>query len=144
MKHTQPQLRAMIAPTCKIYPSMDDLSLNMSEDGCLSTVVAWFKATWPEYSNLIYHIPNEGKHQTQKKFNMGVLPGAPDLVLALPRGGYGCYAFDAKRDKKYQHSFNQVNVINEMSKYNFAGYWFGVTAGKQSLIDYMNLPIAKF
>lgn len=139
----QSEIKKLISSKCHIYRSQDGLSKSMSEDGCLASVVAWFKLKWPQHSNLIYHIPNEGKHQSQKRENMGVLYGAPDLVIAIPRGGYGAYMFDAKKDTGYSISENQVKVINDMAEFNFAGYWHGVSAGKQSIIDYMSMEIIK-
>ena len=124
-----------------MYESQDDTSTGMSEDGILASVVNWFKVQYPEHARRIYHIKNEGmaKHAgyRAKTSNMGVLKGAPDLVIQLPVGQYSAFTFDAKKDKKYSHEYNQVMVINDLAEHCFAGYFMGVNAGKRAIKDYM-------
>jgi len=49
--------------------------------------VRWFKTQYPQFSKLIYSIPNEGKckpHIGQIRKDMGKLAGIPDICIAVP------------------------------------------------------------
>jgi hypothetical protein len=64
----------------------------LNEQNTQRLVVAWFRDRYPEYKRLFFHIPNGGKRNavTAKQLHdAGVVAGVPDLMLALPRHGFG-------------------------------------------------------
>jgi hypothetical protein len=51
--------------------------------------VAWFRATYPHLAQLLFAIPNGGKRNPATAALLkaeGVVPGIPDLFLAVPVG----------------------------------------------------------
>lgn len=62
-----------------------------SESHQQAACVAWFRAQYPEYSLLLYAVPNGGKRSGREAAQFvreGVLSGVPDLVLAVPKNEY--------------------------------------------------------
>lgn len=84
-----------------------------SESQQQAECVAWFRAQYPEYSLLLYAVPNGG-HRSKKTASImkheGQLSGVPDLVLAVPANGYhGLYIEQKKRGNKPTE--NQLHVM---------------------------------
>lgn len=53
--------------------------------------VLWFRRQYPQYANLLYSIPNEGKRTPRNGARMkamGRVSGIPDLMLAIARKGH--------------------------------------------------------
>lgn len=70
------------------------------EGGLQISCVKWFRMQYPAFSTLLFHPKNEadGAHGKKIAINAaaGVVPGVPDLILALPaehpaRNYYPCY-----------------------------------------------------
>lgn len=61
------------------------------EDDLQMACVEWARKEYPHYRKLLHHSPNGGNRNGREgaKFKaMGVVPGWPDLQLAVARGGY--------------------------------------------------------
>ena len=57
------------------------------QSGC----VLWFRHAFPKYKDLLFAIPNGGKRHIGVAVKMkreGVVPGVPDLMVAVPSRGY--------------------------------------------------------
>lgn len=85
----------------------------MNEHNQQRLLVAWFRATYPQYESVFFAIPNGGKRDpvTAKRLKEErVLPGVPDLMLAVPRGKYHGLFMELKtltgRTKKSQERIN--------------------------------------
>lgn len=118
-----------------------------SEDADLISFVSWFKFNWPEYADLILHIPNEsmkpvaGLVMDKKK---GVLDGAPDILIMLNP----VIAMEAKRkdaSKSLQsakariHFDRQMKVLAGFAANSYqCAVCFGLDAMKQFILDCMN------
>jgi hypothetical protein len=62
--------------------------------------VSWFKARYPEASRVFMAIPNGSARNPWTAKNLrdeGVLSGAPDLILLVPRHGYACLCIEMKK-----------------------------------------------
>lgn len=71
----------------------------MDEHNHQRLIVAWFRSRYPDLDRLFFAIPNGGKRDpvTAKRLkDEGVLPGVPDLLLAVPAGGYAGLFLEAK------------------------------------------------
>lgn len=58
------------------------------EGGLQIQCVSWFKSQFPAFAKLLFHAKNEAGGHNPKKVAIdaaaGVVPGVPDLILALP------------------------------------------------------------
>ena len=57
------------------------------EGGLQIQCVTWFRAQYPAFARLLYHAKNEAGHSSKAvaiQAAAGVVPGVPDLILALP------------------------------------------------------------
>ena len=101
-----------------------------SESRIQSQCFTWFWNKYPQYRGLLFHIPNGGKRtkvEAARLKAMGVVPGVPDLFLAI--AGYGYYGLfiEVKKpgqipgpDKKPDtHDLRQMKV---MTKFIYWGY----------------------
>lgn len=118
-----------------------------SEDADLISLVSWFKFNWPEYADLILHIPNEsmkpvaGLVMDKKK---GVIDGAPDILIMFNP----VIAMEAKRKdaskslqstKSRSHFDRQVKVLLGFAKSGHrCAVCFGLDAMKQFIYECMN------
>jgi hypothetical protein len=79
--------------------------------------VEWFRETYPEYSLLLYAVPNGGKRSGREAAQFareGVVSGVPDQVLAVPKNGYhGLYIEQKKKGNK--PSPNQLTVMGALT-----------------------------
>lgn len=69
------------------------------EDRLQIACVRWFSLQYPRLAPLLHHSPNGGqrnKLEAVRFKQMGVRAGFPDLILALPRCGYGCLFIELK------------------------------------------------
>ena len=63
---------------------------------------AWFWNTFPQYRKLLFHVPNENDRcdgnaiQGAIRKSLGIVPGVSDLILLIPRGGYGAFLIEMK------------------------------------------------
>lgn len=83
--------------------------------------VLWFRYSFPQYSQLFFHIPNGGKRNIieAKKFkDLGVVAGVPDLFLCVARHGYNGFFIEMKAQKG-RLSENQKEIIEKLRKENY-------------------------
>lgn len=62
--------------------------------------VGWFRMRYPEASGVFFAVPNGGARNAWTAKNLrdeGVLSGAPDLLLLIPRHGYACLCIEMKK-----------------------------------------------
>ena len=118
-----------------------------SEDADLISFVSWFKYQYPQYAQLIFHIPNEsmkpiaGLVMDKKK---GVLDGAPDIIIMTNPA----LCMEAKRkdaSKSLQstkarcHFDRQMKVLSGFAKIGHrCAVCFGLDAMKQFIYECMN------
>jgi hypothetical protein len=77
--------------------------------------VSWFRARYPEASKVFFAIPNGSARNPWTAKNLkdeGVLSGAPDLVLLVPRNGYASLCIEMKkaggRQSESQRAFEEA------------------------------------
>ncbi len=61
--------------------------------------VQWFRHEYPEYRSLLFAIPNAGKRSpavARWLKDEGMVDGVSDLILLVPRGGYGALCLETK------------------------------------------------
>lgn len=64
--------------------------------------VRWFGLQYPEYRGLLFHVPNGGSRNLLEARSLkaqGVVPGVADLILLLPRKGFGALCIEMKTQK---------------------------------------------
>lgn len=64
--------------------------------------VRWFRYEFPAFAPLLFAIPNGGRRDyvaAAKLKAEGVIAGVPDLLLAVPRGGYHALWIEMKNGK---------------------------------------------
>lgn len=64
--------------------------------------VRWFRYEFPAFAPLLFAIPNGGRRDyvaAAKLKAEGVVPGVPDLLLAVPRGEYHALWIEMKNGK---------------------------------------------
>lgn len=90
-----------------------------NEDSLQIACVRWFSLQYPELAPLLHHSPNGGRRSMLEAVRfkqMGVRPGFPDLILALPRCGYGCLFIELKtskgRQSEYQKRWQEMATSN--------------------------------
>lgn len=91
----------------------------------------WFWNQYPHLRRLMFHIPNGGKrtkYEAARFKAMGVVPGIPDLFLAIPKGGYHGMFIEMKRpgdipDESGRLSKHDVEQMDTMNKFDQQGYF---------------------
>jgi hypothetical protein len=85
------------------------------ETSSQKSVITWFRLQFPKLEKLLIHVPNGGlrsrmkvtkKDGSVKTFcregkelkEMGVTAGVADLLLLVPRKGFGCLAIEMKTE----------------------------------------------
>ena len=80
--------------------------------------VTWFNAQYPSLSGMLFAVPNEGKRSMKvirtstgykticiggsRKKSEGLVAGVSDLILLVPRGGFGALCIELKTTKGRQ------------------------------------------
>lgn len=76
-----------------------------------STCVRWFRMQFPEYAYMLISVPN-GVATTATQGRIlkaeGMVAGASDLLLLVPRHGYGCLCIEMKNDKGRQSNSQKI------------------------------------
>lgn len=97
-----------------------------------SECYTWFWNRFPQYRRLLFHIPNGGKRtkiEASRLKAMGVLPGVPDLFLALPLGGYHGMFIEIKKpgqipdEDKMKHSVHDERQIYQLTLFAEQDYY---------------------
>lgn len=90
--------------------------VKQSESRITQSCVKWFRLQYPQYASVLIHPANEGARNTKvvrTSFGTrvvspggarlkaeGLVPGVADLLLLVPRNGYGCLAVEMKTPAK--------------------------------------------
>ena len=65
-----------------------------------ASAVTWFWNTFPQYRGLFIHIPNEGNRSSKMdgsvRKSLGIVAGAPDTFLFVPKGIFHGLAVEFK------------------------------------------------
>lgn len=139
---------AMIPDNIMVYGGQYRGECN-GEDADLISFVSWFKYQYPQYAELILHIPNEsmkpvaGLVMDKKK---GVLDGAPDIfimtnpVLCMEAKRHDCTK-SLCGTKSRQHFDRQMSVLSGFAdKGHICAVCFGLQAMKQFVLDNLSKP----
>ena len=84
--------------------------MKRGEASLQSACITWFNLQYPEYRGLLFHVPNGGSRNAREAANLkkqGVVAGVADLLLLLPRGGYGCLCIEMKMPKGVQSEYQR-------------------------------------
>lgn len=89
-----------------------------------ASCVAWLWNEHPETRGLYIHIPNEGNRNNAMDGAMrkalGLVAGAPDTFLFMPRGGYHGLAIEFKTDMGVQsHEQKDFQARLELQGYKY-------------------------
>lgn len=71
----------------------------------------WFRLAYPEYAYMLIAVPNGARTSaTQGRILKaeGMLAGVADLLLLVPRGGYGCLALEFKSEVGKQSEAQKI------------------------------------
>ena len=122
----------------------DKSNIIRKEDDELVDLVAWFKFNYPQHCNSILHPANESMatHGGHRKnlAQKGMLKGAPDIMIMIPKGGYGFATFELKRGD-HQSSVGQEQIDIALANILNGGYsciCWGLDAAKCSISNYMS------
>lgn len=80
--------------------------------------VTWFNARYPSLSGMLFAVPNDGKRTMKmirtntgykticvggsRKKAEGLVAGVSDLILLVPRGGFGSMCIEVKTENGHQ------------------------------------------
>ena len=87
-----------------------------SESHLQQVCVRWFRLQYPEYSKLLFAIPNAGKRLGMNGARMkaeGLLAGVPDLFLAIGSNGFNGMFIEMKHGKN-KPSNEQKMMLEEL------------------------------
>lgn len=87
-------------------------AISLSESRITQSCVRWFRIQYPQYASVLIHPANEGARTTRvvgtasgarvistggaRLKAEGLVPGVADLLLLVPRKGFGCLAVEMK------------------------------------------------
>ena len=113
------------------------------------TLIAWFRSTYPQYADLLIHIPNGGYRKNAfegwRLKQQGVRAGVSDLFLPVARNGcHGLWIeFKAAPPFDAVVSDAQKEWIGLMSKEGYAAYICkGVTEAADVLKGYLSAGVS--
>ena len=90
-----------------------------------ASCVAYLWNNYPETRGLFIHIPNEGNRASAKdgalRRSLGLVAGAPDTFLFMPRGRYSGLAIEFKTETGVQ-SAEQKAFQMRLEKHGYAYY----------------------
>lgn len=99
--------------TVKIRKAMEHEESKLQQN-CVKT----FRLIYPKYKMRLFSIPNEAIRSAENASRMlsqGLMPGALDMILAIPKGKYGA-AFIEFKSEDGRLSEHQIIFIKEMSE----------------------------
>ena len=94
-----------------------------SEHDLQVSCVRWFRLEFPEYASLLMAIPNGGRRDyvaAAKLKAEGVVPGVPDLFLAVPSGGWHGLWVEMKNGKAGEVSPAQREMHEKLRAQGYA------------------------
>ena len=107
----------------------------MSESAEQKAIVAWFRATYPEYA-LCLRVSQSGGYRgagrtgairTAQVNAMGGITGEADIAILLKRGGFGCLIIEHKAEGS-QHTATKAQ-LEYIQRHNSCGNLAIVTRG---------------
>ncbi len=106
-------------------------------------LVAWFHLQYPDH--LIFAIPNglARPGSAASSVKSGLVPGIPDLFLAVPRGTYGGMFIELKRPKGVgttpgKPSIKQLDMLQHLNRAGYLGLLcYGWSEAANAIVDYM-------
>ena len=102
--------------------------------------VSWFKMRYPEAAGVFMAIPNGSSRTPWTGKNLkdeGVLKGAPDLLLLVPRHGYAGLCIEMKKPGgRVSDSQKAFKTAVERFKYKYS-IIYSVDEFKRLMIDYL-------
>lgn len=69
------------------------------ESNTQQAFIRWFRLQYPDYWRLGFAVPNGGARNQREGATLkreGVVPGVADVLITIPRHGYGCLALEFK------------------------------------------------
>lgn len=109
----------------------------MSEASLQTACVQWFELQYPQYRGMLLHVPNGGSRNMLEARNLkkqGVVAGVADLLLLIPRKGFGCLCIEMKYGKGKQ-SDRQREWEEKASRY---GNLYKVCRSLDEFMDTVN------
>ena len=103
------------------------------EDNLQESCVSWFSLQFPQYTQLLFHIPNGGyrnKLEAARFKRMGVRAGVADLMLCVPNREYHGLFIELKAGKGKQ-SETQVAFQKSVTE---VGYKYIVCRSIESFV----------
>lgn len=127
-------------------------ALHPSESQITQSCVRWFRMQYPQYGSVLIHPANEGARSTKVVHTRygskvvstggarlkaeGLVPGVADLLLLVPRNGYGCLAIEMKTpSKKSKQRESQIAWEQDATK---AGNKYVVCRSIDEFIEAVN------
>jgi len=118
----------------------------------------WFRMQFPEYAYMLISVPNGvATTATQRRILKaeGMVAGASDLLLLVPRHGYGCLCIEMKTEKGRQRDSqviwqrqaekagNLYVVVRNFDQFraivcNYLGITDGIYAEREHLKEILN------
>ena len=83
-------------------------------------VIQWFRLQYPNYSKLLIAVPNGGSRNSLEAVELkrqGVQAGVADLLLLIPKGGFGCLGLELKNEKNKQ-TLKQMEWQSDFEMFN--------------------------
>lgn len=107
-----------------------------SESEEQKALVKWWSFQFPQYDNLLFHIPNGGLRNIKTAARLkseGVKPGVADMFLAMPNGQYHGMFIEMKRIRgngqtELQRMFQNA-VESQGYRYLLAKGWMQAKTG---------------
>jgi hypothetical protein len=87
------------------------LKRNYHESRTQIACVQWFRYQFPRYAKLLIAVPNGGNRNAREAKILkdeGVTPGVADLLLLVPKKGYGCLCIEMKTEKGSQSDSQKI------------------------------------
>lgn len=69
--------------------------------------VRWFRLQYPELARLLFAVPNGSRRtpwEQRQAMQEGLVAGVADIILLVPRGGYGSLCLEAKKEVEEWHN----------------------------------------
>lgn len=104
-------------------------------------LIKWWSIQFPQFDNLLFHIPNGGLRNLKTAVRLkaeGVKPGVADLFLALPTAKWHGMFIEMKR----QHGNRQTELQKEFqAAVESQGYFYLLARGweqaKNGILEYL-------
>lgn len=85
-----------------------------AEDKLQTMCISEFRRVYPEYSKLLFSVPNGADLSDSQRMlftQTGMVPGVSDLILLVSRHGYGSLCLEGKVRKGDIYSIGNKNIM---------------------------------